>query len=88
MNVDPDKLEQLIYSLTSDQKALLREGLAEGENLNPDKLAATFNSVENQEVLKNLFADAQDGGIPTTSTPDAGTDAGSHPSPDPPLTRW
>lgn len=93
MSLDPDKLEQLVYTLTDDQKALLRQGLAQGKNLDPETLAATFNAVENQEVLKKLFADAQDAGVPTTVGPDAGTgDAGTHPphppAPDPPLTRW
>ena len=98
MNLDPDKLEQLVYTLTDDQKALLRQGLAQGKNLDPETLAAAFNSVENQEMLKKLFADAQDAGAPTTVGPDAGTgdagtgDAGTHPphppAPDPPLTRW
>ena len=76
----------------------MRQGLAQGKNLDPETLAAAFNSVENQEMLKKLFADAQDAGAPTTVGPDAGTgdagtgDAGTHPphppAPDPPLTRW
>jgi hypothetical protein len=98
MTVRPDKLEELVYSLSEDQKRLLREGLAEGENLDPSKLAETFSSFENQEEFRKLAADAPDagtgdagapdGGTPPTTLPDGGTPPSHPPPPEPPLTRW
>ncbi len=93
MKVNPEKLQELIYSLSHDQKRLLREGLANGDNLDPDELAATFNSFENQEEIRKLVAEAPDGGAPDGGAPDGGApDGGTHPphppTPDPPLTRW
>lgn len=91
MTVDPEKLRELAYTLSDDQRRLLREGLGHGENIDPDALIATLSDFGNQEMLKALAVDAGagDAGAPVT---DAGAgDAGTgHPSPppEPGLTRW
>ncbi len=86
MAIDADKLRELAYSLSEDQRRLLREGLAGGENLDVPSLVTTLNSAENQRILRQLAADGgADGGTPDGGAPDGGT----HPtSPEPPLTRW
>ena len=96
MALDPEKLRELAYTLSDDQRRLLREGLANGENLDIDSLIATLNSFENQEVLRELAAAASDAGTGDAGTGDAGTgdagtsDAGTGHPPivEPPLTRW
>jgi hypothetical protein len=90
MTVDPEKLRELPYTLTDDQRRLLREGLAGGENLDVDGLISTLNSSENQETLKELAAAAPDAGAGNAGTGNAGTgDAGTTPPiTEPPLTRW
>ena len=93
MTVDPQKLRELAATLTDDRMQLLREGLAEGRDLDPDALAATLGSEETQAHLRTLAAertaptaDAEEAAV----TADAGTgDAGtSGTKPEPPLTRW
>src|SRR5690242_19928404 len=59
MSVDRDKLQALADSLTEDQRRLLREGLAGGDNLDVEALAASLNSAENQRILRSL---SEDGG--------------------------
>jgi hypothetical protein len=59
MKVDPEKLKNLIDTLSDDQKQLLREGLANGHNLDPCTLADVFHSVENQRLLSKLTLDAE-----------------------------
>jgi hypothetical protein len=58
--VDPEKLRELAYTLSDDQKRLLREGLAGGGNLDPDSLRTIFNSSENREILRELAAEDPD----------------------------
>lgn len=91
MTVDPEKLRELAYTLTDDQRRLLREGLAGGENLDVDGLIATLNSSGNQETLRELAAAAPDAGPGDAGTGNAGTgNAGTTHPPvtEPPLTRW
>ncbi|MFB7476055.1 hypothetical protein [Kitasatospora sp. NPDC056184] len=89
MAMDADKLRELAYSLSEDQRRLLREGLADGENLDVTSLAATLNSAENQRVLQQLAAESPDGGTSDGGTTDGGTsDGGTGGSTEPPLTRW
>ncbi|MFI1767451.1 hypothetical protein ACH41H_36130 [Streptomyces sp. NPDC020800] len=82
MTMDADKLRELAYSLSEDQRRLLREGFASGENLDVPSLVATLNSAENQRVLHHLAAELPDGGA------DGGTDGGTGGSTEQPLTRW
>ena len=76
MKVDPEKVKDLIETLSDDQRKLLQEGLANGDNLDPCKLAAVFNSVENQQIFRNLADDDLDTGLKAKMLPDK------------PLTRW
>jgi hypothetical protein len=102
VTVDASKLQELAASLSEDQRRLLKEGLAGGENLDVTTLAATLNSEENQRILSALATD--DGGeyggvaanVLSADLPDGGTNGdggvpngGTHPAkPEPPLTRW
>jgi hypothetical protein len=91
MAVDPEKLRELACTLSEDQRRLLREGLAGGENLDPDELGAVFDSLENKEIFRVLAAEAPDGGAPDGGVPDGGTGDGGTAPPttvEPPLTRW
>ncbi|MFI5909503.1 hypothetical protein [Dactylosporangium sp. NPDC051541] len=96
MTVNPDKLRELAYTLSDDQRRLLREGLADGGPLDADALVAVLRDAGNHETFKELAADAGAGdagvGDAGTVTTDGGTgDAGtSHPPtpPEPGLTRW
>ena len=96
MSVDPQKLRELAYSLSADQRRLLQEGLAVGGSIDPDSLRATLNSPENQEIFRELAADvpaaeAPDGGVPDGGVPDGGVPDGGTTHPpvvEPPLTRW
>ena len=81
MTADPQKLQELAYSLSDDQRRLLREGLALDDGADADALIASIQSIENQETFRRLAANAVDGGAP-----DGGT---THPPiTEPPLTRW
>lgn len=90
MTVDAGKLRELAYSLSEDQRRLLREGLAGGENLDVPSLVAALNSAENQRVLQQLAADSpEEAGTPDGGTSKAKPDGGTRaPKPEPPLTRW
>jgi hypothetical protein len=95
MALDPEKLQELAYTLSNDQRQLLREGLGQGEDIDPDTLIATLSDLGNQQVLRTLAADAGDAGagdagVPTTTDAGAGDAGSSHPSPppEPGLTRW
>jgi hypothetical protein len=97
MTVNPERLQELLDSLSQDQKELMRAALANGENLDPEKLASIVNSLENQEEFRKLAAasapsnaGAPDGGSPEAGTPDGGTSDGGTTvvPPEPPLTRW
>jgi hypothetical protein len=93
MTVDPQKLREFAATLTDDQVQLLREGLAEGGDLDPDALVATFGSEESQGHLKALGAERTAPAAEAeeeATTSDAGVgDGGAGPvKPEPPLTRW
>jgi hypothetical protein len=93
MTVDPDKLRKFAATLTDDQTRLLREGLAEGGDLDPDALAATFASYENQGIFRAVAAErtvaAADAGAPDGGAGDGGTSHPPHPpTPDLPVTSW
>jgi hypothetical protein len=95
MSVDPDKLRQFADTLTDDQIQLLREGLAEGGDLHPDKLAATLSSEENQGVFKEFASGravmAEDGGVDGGVDGGAGDGGSTKPPPPPkdePMSRW
>ena len=91
MTANPEKLRELAYSLSDDQRRLLREGLALGDGADAEALIASIQSVENQDKFRRLVAEAPDGGAPDAGVPDAGTPdsgTGHPPTVEPPLTRW
>ncbi len=91
MSADYDKLAELADTLTDDQRRLLREGLASGEYVDPEKLGASLRSFDTDAMFQTLAVrDAGAGDAGTTLPPDGGTgDGGTSPTPpEPPLSRW
>jgi hypothetical protein len=58
MDIDIKKLTELAKTLTDDQRRLLHEGLAGGEELNPQTLAASLRALDTNAVFERLAADS------------------------------
>jgi hypothetical protein len=58
MSIDHDKLSELAKTLTDDQRRLLREGLAGGDEPDPESLAESLRSVDTRAVLERLAVDS------------------------------
>ena len=83
--VDHDKLRELADTLTDDQRRLLREGLAQGADVDPAVLTASLKRLDSELMFLKLASEFPGPEVPKEKVPPIGPRPGMA---EPPLTRW
>jgi hypothetical protein len=83
--IDHDKLRELADTLTEDQRRLLREGLAGGEDVDPETLTASLKRLDSELMFLKLATELPGLERAKERVHPLGPEKAK---PEPPLTRW